>query len=241
MYFGLLGKSLSHSFSQKYFSEKFEVEDLNHQYFNCELEEISDFPKLLKERAWRGFNVTIPYKEKILDYVDSLNPEVEAIGACNTILIQQGKLHAFNTDFLGFQESLKQIDWPVKAKRALILGSGGASKAVQFALEQEGCKVDVASRNPAASRMEYFQAQSLLSHFDLVVNATPIGTFPKVIEIPPLRPEGDLSGKLFYDLIYNPEQSQWLKLAREKGAITLNGLPMLKAQAEAAWRIWNKA
>ncbi len=241
MNFGLIGKSLVHSFSKRYFEEKFAAEKLNHRYLNCELPEVEQFPELLEDRDWHGFNVTIPYKERILKYVDERSQAVEAIGAANTLQLKGGKIIAHNTDHIGFKLSLEELDWQPSLKRALILGNGGAAKAVQYALMGMDYKVDLAGRREEEGLLKFSQAQSLIKHYDLVVNTTPVGTYPNVNDLAPIRPEGRLEGKLFYDLIYNPKKTAWLALAEQRGAHICNGQAMLIAQAEAAWQIWQSA
>lgn len=238
MELGLIGKSLSHSFSKAYFEAKFERLGLDYRYSNYELAQIDDFPKLLSQKNFRGFNVTIPYKEAILPFVDWQSEAVRQIGACNTLVYRQGRWEAHNTDYLGFTASLQNSAWRANQKRALILGTGGAAKAVHFALEKLGFTVNLVSRKDQEGVLKYSQAQSLISHYDLLVNTTPLGTYPLVEELAPLRPEGRLEGKLFYDLIYNPEKTAWLKLAEARGAQIMNGLSMLELQAEASFEIW---
>lgn len=241
MQLGLIGKSLRHSFSKAYFRAKFEALGLDYRYDNYELAEIEEFPQLIAKHQLKGLNVTIPYKQEVLKYIDLQSPAVRAIGACNTLVYREGAWEAHNTDYLGFRKSLEESGWQPSLKRALVLGSGGASKAVVYALRQMGIKADVVGRKGAENQLSYPQAQSLISHYDLVVNTTPLGTYPNIDELAPLRPEGNLKGKLFFDLIYNPEKTAWLELAEKRGAQILNGRAMLEHQAEAAWKIWQQA
>jgi len=240
MHFGLIGKSLSHSFSKVYFTKKFREANLSHDYVNCELESIAELPSLLAQKDWRGFNVTIPYKEQILNYVDVLSPAVQSIGAANVILIHQQKRHAYNTDYLGFRQDLQDFLSAARPQKALILGSGGASKAVVYALQQMGIETQLVGRNANANKWDYHQASEQLAHFPLVINCSPLGTSPNVTEMPALKLLGDLSGHFFYDLIYNPSETRLLKEASLAGAKTRNGQQMLILQAEASWKIWTK-
>lgn len=240
MHFGLIGKSLVHSFSKAYFSEKFSNLNQDHHYWNCELESIKDFPDLLRHRLWTGFNVTIPYKESIIPYLDHLSEEAQRIGAVNTIHLREGKLIGFNTDFLGFKSDLIDFLSGESPKRALVLGSGGAAKAVLFALGQMDIQAQLVGREAVNSKWDYQQASAQLAHFRLVINCSPLGTFPLVEEKPDLELKGDLSQHFFYDLIYNPAETRFLSEAKALGAKTRNGQQMLVNQAEAAWDIWTK-
>lgn len=240
MHFGLLGKSLKHSFSRAYFSEKFEREVLNgYSYSNFEIEDISLFSKLIASNPQlRGMNVTIPYKESIVPYLDEISPEAQEIGAINTISIHNGKLKGYNTDVFGFTNSLKPLLKP-HHKKALILGTGGASKAVAFALQKLDIQYLKVSRAPSNSECNYTYASETLDSYNLVINTTPLGTYPNTDEIPPLALEKVSENHLFYDLIYNPAKTLLLTKAEEKGATIKNGQEMLVLQAEKAWEIWN--
>tara|TARA_R110002050_G_scaffold150158_4_gene276804 strand:- start:515 stop:1240 length:726 start_codon:yes stop_codon:yes gene_type:complete len=240
MHFGLIGKSIDYSFSKAYFTEKFKQAKLDHSYENCDLEQITQFPALLESKEWTGFNVTIPYKEKILPFVHHLSPEVQSIGAANVIAVRKQKLYAYNTDFLGFRQDLLKFLSAERPEKALILGSGGASKAVIYALQQIGMETQVVGRTATLDKWNYEQASARLADFQLVVNSSPVGTFPHVNDMPALRLSDDLKGKFFYDLIYNPKETRLLKEARLRGAQTRNGQGMLILQAEASWDIWTK-
>lgn len=238
--FGLIGKTLSHSFSRSYFEEKFKRLGLDCSYVNFEIEHINQFPDLLKNNdGLKGLNVTIPYKERIIPYVDRLSVSAESVGAVNTIEFVDGKLIGHNTDVLGFSESLTPL-LESGHQRALILGTGGASKAIRFVLDQLKIEWQLVSRTPSEGQISYGEASELLGQIPLVINTTPLGTFPDVDQCPPLELNNAGSGHLFYDLIYNPAESLLLKQAREKGAKTKNGLEMLQIQAERAWEIWNE-
>lgn len=242
MQFGLLGKSLGYSFSAAYFKAKFQAQGLmDHHYRNCEIPEVKEFLKLLQEEEWAGFNVTIPYKEQIIPYLADLDTAAQAIGAVNTLVPYQGNWKGFNTDYLGFQKAIQKA-WPgVAFHSALVLGTGGASKAVAYALGQMGCRVQMVSRKPTAEEWSYQVAQNNLAQFKLIVNSTPLGTWPNIDECPALEPIGDLRDQYFMDLIYNPKETKWLSKARSQGAQILNGESMLRWQAEYAWELWQAA
>jgi len=240
MQFGLIGKSLSHSFSKAYFSKKFNAANLPHHYRNCELSSIAEFPSLLKQQEWAGFNVTIPYKEQILPYLDFLSPEVKSIGAANVIAVHQQKLYGYNTDYLGFRQDLQEFLSTERLQKALVLGSGGASKAVLYALQQMNISAQLVGRVSHSDKWNYEQASPALSEFPLVINCSPTGTFPGIDAMPALQLTDNLSGHFFYDLIYNPAETLFLKEARLRGAKTRNGQRMLILQAEASWDIWTK-
>jgi len=245
--FGLIGQPLSHSFSKKYFTEKFQKEGILEAHYELfPLENIKEFISLIAEQKdLVGLNVTIPYKQEIIPYLHELDKIAETIGAVNTIKIEKteaGKLNlkGFNTDAVGFQQSLK----PFLAKeheRALVFGSGGASKAVCYVLNQLGIPFFVVSRNPNGEKeIAYSDLDNTsISRFQLLINCTPLGMSPNIDQTLPLSMEGIGVGHLVYDLIYNPIETKLLSIAKEKGAITVNGLSMLKLQAEEAWKIWN--
>lgn len=242
MQFGLLGKSLVHSFSASYFKAKFEAQGLmDHHYRNCEIPNIEQVVKLWQDEDWAGFNVTIPYKEQIIPYLAELDSAAHDIGAVNTLVPQQGQWKGYNTDYLGFQKAISER-WPKEEfKTALVLGTGGASKAVEYALRQMGCSVQMVSRIPKGEEWSYREAQNKLAQFKLIVNTTPLGTWPDIDQCPALEPRGDLKGQFFMDLIYNPKETKWLSKARAQGAEILNGESMLKWQAEYAWALWQAA
>ena len=240
MEFGLIGKSLTHSFSKSYFSEKFLKENLSHTYSNFELESIDDFPKLINQnKKLKGLNVTIPYKEQLIPYLDELDEEAKKIGAINTIAFNDGKLIGFNTDVWGFEQSLLPR---IKShhKKALILGSGGAQKAIVYVLKKLRIQFKVVSRIPSMDRISYDEGESLISDHLLIINTTPLGTFPHVDQKPPLSLNKIGSTHLAYDLIYNPPETAFLAEAKMHGADIINGLEMLQLQANKSWMIWNE-
>ena len=242
--FGLLGKQISYSFSRAYFSDKFEKLNLvDCSYENFDLESISELEDLLKERSdLAGLNVTIPYKEAVIPFLDELDPEAAEIGAVNTIkFLESGGLKGYNTDCYGFEASLKP-HLNSKPKKALILGTGGASKAIDYVLKKLGMSTLFVSRNPQGrNQIGYHELSSeLLDDSKIIVNCTPLGTFPNVDQKPNIPYQYLNENHLLYDLIYNPEKTAFLKEGEEKGAQIKNGLEMLIGQAEEAWRIWNK-
>jgi len=241
---GLIGFPLTHSFSKKYFTEKFQREHIKDwQYQNFELAKITGFPELLKnEPNLVGLNVTIPYKEQILSYVDVLSGTVQEIGAANTLVItKEKKIKAYNTDVYGFEFSLKPL-LKTQHKKALILGTGGASKAIAYALKKLNISYLKVSRNPKdVSQISYNQIdENLLKNYLIVINTTPLGTYPNTDEAPQIPYDFVTKKHLFYDLTYNPAQTLFLKQAADKGADVSNGLKMLHLQAEKAWQIWQK-
>lgn len=242
---GLIGYPLSHSFSRPYFTQKFEKEGLPYVYNNYPLEHISDFPKLIKEEEHLlGLNVTIPHKESVIPYLDELDEDAAAIGAVNVIKIRADKsLKGYNTDFLGFKNSMNTflMQTGTKASYALILGTGGAAKAVAYALEKEGIVYDYVSRNKKQGQLVYDDLdEPLIDHADLIINTTPLGMHPNVESFPKIPYNCLGKHHRLYDLVYNPSETSFLRKGKEQGASIINGLPMLHAQAEAAWQIWTK-
>lgn len=239
--FGLIGQTLSHSFSKKYFSEKFQKENIVAQYNNYELQSIKEFTNLIKENTLSGLNVTIPYKESIIPFLDELVDEGKQIGAVNTIkFTSENKLVGYNTDAYGFAQSIKPF-LNNHHERALILGSGGASKAICFVLNQLGIDFLIVSRNPEAeNEISYSDLnEHYINAFKLIINTSPVGTFPQINEYPNIPYEYLSKDHLLYDLVYNPKLTAFLKKGKERETLTLNGLDMLKHQAEKAWKIWN--
>lgn len=240
--YGLLGKTLNHSFSAAFFTEKFEKEGISASYENIELATAEEVEKWLQENRnkFSGVNVTIPYKSVVIPFLDELSEEAAKIQAVNTIQFKGGKLIGHNTDAYGFQQSIKPFLRNVH-ERALILGTGGASKAVAHVLKNLGITVNYLSRtsNTDAGIFAYDQANEyMVNAFKLIVNTTPLGTFPNEEEMPefPIHHVGE--DHFVVDLIYNPAQTKLLRIAKENGADTLNGLSMLQQQALKAWEIW---
>lgn len=240
--YGLLGKNIEYSFSRSYFSEKFRAENIPASYRNFDIQDISHFPEILRSTPeLSGLNVTIPYKEAVIPFLDSLDKEAREIGAMNTIRFEKnGSLTGYNTDHFGFSESIREQLKP-EHKHALILGTGGASKAVAYALKQLGLESRFVSRKRSEDNFSYDELdEEVLEKYKVIVNCTPLGTSPNIEQHPDLPFNGLGKGHLIYDLIYNPPETTLLKKAAEKGATCLNGLEMLRLQAEKSWEIWNR-
>ena len=239
--FGLIGKNISYSFSKTYFNHKFTSMDLvNHSYENFDLSKIEEFPDLIKKHiTLKGLNVTIPYKEAIIPYLDSLNKKAERIGAVNTIKFKKGSLIGYNTDVYGFKKTFQPF-LKESHNKALILGTGGASKAVAFVLKELGISFKYVSRNPIGDQIGYTDLnKKIISSHTVLINCTPLGTFPDTEAKPDIPYEFLTSSHLLFDLIYNPEKTAFLLSGERKGAIICNGRKMLELQAEKAWQIWN--
>lgn len=238
--FGLIGYPLGHSFSPAYFEEKFKregIEDASYQAFP--LEDVSYFPFLVvREVELCGLNVTVPYKKQILPYLNRIDPLAEKIGAVNTIKIENAELVGYNTDIEGFVEAIRPL-LPVYHESALILGNGGSAMAVKAGLESLGIDYKVVSRSKDGDLNYDAITKEIVSENTIVINTTPLGMFPDVDFFPNFPYEYLSNGHLCFDLIYNPEETAFMRLSAEQGAKVSNGLEMLKAQAEASWRIWN--
>ncbi len=233
--YGLIGKTLSHSFSKKYFEEKFKRENIDAVYENFELNDISQVEELFSALPnLCGLNVTIPYKEQIIPYLDEVDEQAQKIGAVNTIYIDKktGKKKGYNTDYYGFKQSLKPF-LENQHQRALILGTGGASKSVAYVLNELGIITAFVSRNPnTENQLSYDDLnENLMQSFLLIVNTTPLGTFPNVEEKPPINYDFITANHLLYDLVYNPVETAFLKEGKKRGALTINGEQMLQLQA----------
>ncbi len=247
--YGLIGRKLGHSFSRKYFTELFRKAKLaDHCYDLFELADIGEFPALLRDTpGLRGLNVTVPYKETVIPYLDHLDPLAAAVGAVNTIVVDQGRTTGYNTDVAGFRAlvegavgSLTDPGSAIKA-RALVLGSGGASRAVAYVLRDLGIRFRVVSRSRERGDLTWDQVDpTVLRVCRLVINTTPLGMFPRVDEAPPLPYAALTAGHTLIDLVYNPEETLFLKHGVGHGARTIGGLGMLKAQADESWRIWRE-
>ncbi|RZK00253.1 MAG: shikimate dehydrogenase [Flavobacterium sp.] len=241
--YGLVGKNISYSFSKAYFTEKFEKENnKNHSYENFDIQEIFEFPGILKNNPYlKGLNVTIPYKEVVIPFLDKMSKNALKIGAVNTIkFIGNGKTKGYNTDFYGFKKSLKPL---LKShhKNALILGTGGASKAVAYALRLLEIDYILVSRAPSEHTLTYDEIDaSTFEEYQIIINCTPLGTSPNVEVCPDIPYDYFTEKHIAYDLIYNPEETLFLKKAKKKGAVIKNGYEMLVFQAEKAWKIWKK-
>lgn len=240
--YGLVGKTLNHSFSKSYFTEKFKTLGLaNAVYENFEIDNISKVKDIIATKSVKGFNVTIPYKESIIPYLNEVDEVALAIGAVNTVAVTNGKTKGYNTDVFGFKQMIKPF-FKSNHQRAIILGTGGASKAIAYVLEQLGCDPIYISRYPNDSNQFAYEEinRNMIEACPLIVNTTPVGTFPNVNDELFFPTEFLTEKNLVIDLIYNPSETVLLKKAKAKGAWTLNGLTMLQQQAEKAWEIWNR-
>ena len=234
--FGLVGKSLSHSFSSQYFSEKFYKENItNCQYLNFEIDDISNVKKLIPENDILGLNITVPYKTSIIPYLDGVSDESKEINAVNTVKIVNGNLYGFNTDVIGFKKSISPI--LDNRKTALVLGNGGSSKSVQYVLKNLDISFKVVSRK---TKLDYqHMDKEIMETTDVIINCTPLGMYPEIESYPKIPYDFLNSKHLLFDLVYNPKQSKFLTLGIAKNCIVKNGLEMLHIQAEESWNIWN--
>jgi shikimate dehydrogenase len=240
---GLLGKNISYSFSRAYFKKKFEEENIKDaSYENFDIASIDLFPSIIENtNNLKGLNVTIPYKQDVMPFLDKIDKKAKAIGAVNTIKIsKKGKLIGYNTDYYGFKKSLKPFIKP-HHKKALILGTGGASKAVAYSLKAMDISYKYVSRNLSEGidfSYDTLSEKDLENH-QIIINCTPLGTFPNIDNCPDIPYNAINSNHILFDLIYNPEETKFLKYGKEKQATIINGLNMLKHQAEKAWSIWD--
>jgi shikimate dehydrogenase len=242
---GLIGYPLSHSFSVKYFAGKFEREGISgFEYRNYPIQSVEELLPLIREREdLVGLNVTIPHKEKVMSLLDEIDPEAAQIGAVNTIRITRNagmiRLKGYNTDAYGFRESLLSL-LGSGHRYALVLGTGGASKAVTHVLEQLGIRYQYVSRNPAGDQLHYLDlCYAVIKKHTLIINTTPLGTYPDTSSFPDIPYDLVTPGHVLYDLVYNPPETEFLRLGRQKGAKVKNGHEMLILQAERSWEIWN--
>lgn len=243
--FGLIGFPLSHSFSRRYFTEKFERETISDAiYHNFEIPNIAQIEAIVQNTEnLRGMNVTIPYKQEVMKYMDSLDKSAAFVGAVNVIKVGKDKnLTGYNSDYYGFMESLKRFLPNNRINlKALILGTGGAAKAVEAALKAMDIPYKYVSRNGSDTVFNYDQlTDSILDEYKLIVNASPVGTFPNVDTCPNLNYKALNSSHYLFDLVYNPEITLFMHKGQEQGANVKNGLEMLHLQAEKAWEIWNE-
>ncbi|MDB4086184.1 shikimate dehydrogenase [Flavobacteriaceae bacterium] len=238
--YGLIGKNINYSFSKTFFEDKFLNENItNCSYENYDLQSVKDIKKIIKDNAIRGFNVTIPYKEEIMEFVNKIDPIAKKIGAINTIKINKKNItEGYNTDYLGFVTSLRKL---VKNhKKALVLGTGGASKAIIFGLSSIGIESTIVSRKKKDKIITYDDInKKIIEENTIIINCTPLGTFPKIKECPKIPFNFLTSNHICYDLIYNPKKTKFLKESEKMGASTINGEEMLKNQANESWKIWN--
>ena len=244
--YGLIGFPLGHSFSISYFNEKFENEHINAQYINFEIPSIDGLTEILdRNPELRGLNVTIPYKEQVMKYLDAISPEAEAIGAVNVIRVthkgDKVYLKGFNSDVIGFTRSIEPLLQPAQ-KKALILGTGGASKAIHYGLKSLNMQTIFVSRTRHGDGFITYEevTPELVKEYNVIINCTPVGMYPHADECPKLPYEAMDTHTLLYDLIYNPDETLFLKRGREQGATVKNGLEMLLLQAFASWDFWNR-
>ena len=237
--YGLIGKNISYSFSREYFSNKFKTEKISSKYLNFDLIDINQIHKLTKEFNLSGLNVTIPYKESILQFLDETDSKAKQIGAVNTIKFFKNKMIGYNTDYIGFKKSLQNISNINIPKNALILGTGGASKAVKFALSELGIGFKTVSRVKNNADYTYQEIDKYIIDKKLIINCSPVGTYPNIKDSPKIPYQYLTSENFLYDLVYNPDKTLFLKKGDEIGCFTKNGVEMLKIQAEKAWEIWN--
>jgi len=241
--YGLLGRSLAHSFSKDFFTRKFASEGIDASYQDFEINEIAEFPSVLSGcNELRGLNVTLPYKETIIPFLDEVDPEALEIGAVNTIVIREGKTKGYNTDAYGFLQSLRPfLTW--QHDKALLLGNGGAARAARYALERMGVKCLNVQRNHTVKGRSVLWSElndEAIKQFKLIVNCTPIGMWPDTDTFPPLPYRAIGSDHLLFDMVYNPTETAFMKLGKEAGASVMNGLDMLHFQAILAWEIWQE-
>jgi len=241
--FGLLGRNINYSFSKGYFTDKFNNENFaGYSYENFDIPEIVFFSEIIEKNPdLKGMNVTIPYKESVIPYLDKLSKKAARIGAVNTIKVTRKRiLKGYNTDYYGFKKSLEPLLKP-HHKKALILGTGGASKGVAFALDELRIAYTFVSREANENAIDYNQINATtFDNYQIIINCTPVGTSPNTEDFPLIPYEFFTKKHIAYDLIYNPAETQFLKKAKEHGAIIKNGLDMLVFQAEKAWEIWSK-
>ena len=242
--YGLIGYPLGHSFSIGYFNEKFANENIDAQYINFEIPSIDNLVEVLSSNPQlRGLNVTIPYKEQVIHYLDSISQEAQAIGAVNVILVsQKGNqtfLQGFNSDVIGFTKSIEPL-LERYHRKALILGTGGAAKAVDYGLKSLGLETQMVSRSRKTGAITYDDVKAeTIEEYNVLVNCTPLGLYPNVDLCPTLPYNAMNSRTLLYDLLYNPDETLFMRKGREQGATVKNGLEMLLLQAFASWEFWN--
>ncbi len=253
--YGLIGYPLGHSFSRKFFTEKFAKEGIDAQYLNFEIPSIEEFPNIIKNNpTLKGLNVTIPYKQQVMQYLDDISEEAKAIGAVNVVKVSKEGLTGYNSDVIGFVNSIKPLLKP-HHKKALILGTGGASKAIRYGLEKKlGVETAfVSRRRPDGSPHKGGDIQGtervftyeevtaeVLKEYEVIVNCSPVGMYPHVDECPALPYEALNENNLLYDLVYNPLETLFMKKGAAQGATVKNGLEMLHLQAIASWEFWEK-
>ena len=237
--FGIIGKPLGHSQSAAHFSKKFSDEGIDAEYRRFELPDIEAIDTL--PAGIEGFNVTIPYKKAIIPYLDELSPEARAIGAVNCVSCRNGRRTGHNTDVVGIRSTLDRLIGSEEVSSALVLGTGGASAAVQYALAERNIAFAIVSRDPARGNLTYDDLNAeIMAETRLIINTTPVGMYPNVDDAPALPYEAIDGRHLMFDLVYNPPVTRFLQLGRDAGASTIDGVTMFLEQAKASWDIWNR-
>ena len=238
--FGIIGRPLGHSQSAAHFSKKFADEGIDARYERFELATIEDITTLPSEIE--GFNVTIPYKKAIIPYLDALSPEAQAIGAVNCVVCRNGKRTGHNTDVIGIRSTLNKLIGSEQVSSALILGTGGASAAVQYALAERNIEFAIVSRDAARGNLTYDQLSAeIMAETRLIINTTPVGMYPNVDDAPAIPYEALDGRHLMFDLVYNPPVTAFLQRGKDAGARTIDGVTMFLEQAKASWEIWNES
>lgn len=239
--YGIIGYPLGHSFSRAFFTEKFQREHIDAEYVNFEIPSADMLPGIVQANPnLRGLNVTLPHKEAVIPMLDELSDEAKEIGAVNVIRVRDGRLKGFNSDIIGFMDSIRPLLKPWH-QHALVLGTGGASRAIRVGLQRLGIEWTYVSRTPAPGRLTYADLTSeLMEHYQVIVNCSPVGMFPRVDACPDIPYQLLTDRHLLYDLVYNPQETLFLKRGAEHGAAVKNGLEMLHLQALASWRFWNE-
>ncbi len=240
--YGLLGRNISHSFSPGYFTNKFLKENIDARFDLFDIHSINELPNLLKSMPeLRGFSVTIPYKQEVMNFLDHISPEAINIGAVNCVKVTKNGLAGYNTDAIGFLNSLKPLIQGKTNINALLLGTGGASKAVAYVLKSLSIPFKTISRTAGDNIVTYDELnKEIIKSSQLIINATPVGMFPNIDKAPSIPYEHLTKHHILYDLVYNPAETLFLKKGRREGAVIKNGLEMLHLQAEAAWEIWHQ-
>lgn len=239
--YGIIGYPLGHSFSRAFFTEKFQREHIDAEYVNFEIPSADMLPGIVQANPnLRGLNVTLPHKEAVIPMLNELSDEAKEIGAVNVIRVRDGRLKGFNSDIIGFMDSIRPLLNPWH-QHALVLGTGGASRAIRVGLQRLGIEWTYVSRTPAPGRLTYADLTSeLMEHYQVIVNCSPVGMFPRVDACPDIPYQLLTDRHLLYDLVYNPQETLFLKRGAERGAAVKNGLEMLHLQALASWRFWNE-
>lgn len=242
--FGLIGEKLSHSFSEKYFSNKFNKLNIYKEnvYKLYEIENINDFKKLISRINFSGLNVTVPYKKDIIKYLDIVSDDAKKIGAVNTIKFIKNKLVGYNTDIIGFEKSLNSFIAKKQIKSAVVLGTGGSSLAIKYVLDKKKISYLSVSRNEKKNQITYSELNNTknLSNYELIINTTPLGMYPNINTFPEIEYKQLNKNHFLFDLVYNPTETKFMAFGKKQKARVINGYEMLVGQAEASWEIWNK-